>query len=146
MIPQCTPVAILLIVINCAAVGWAMHRHSSHWSQRSQDRRTGTTSTLTQITNYPNTNANHNYRNANHPNITTQYTQVRSRPRPRLVLRTETRNRPRAERLRQRTHDGDQTAKRRPMGEFILIFVRAISMTSCFVHRSTRQSHPPTNA
>ena len=27
-------------------------------------------STLTQITNYPNTNANHNYRNANHPNIT----------------------------------------------------------------------------
>ena len=54
---------------HAAATTSSHRRHSSHWSQRSRDRRTGTTSTLTQITNYPNTNANHNYRNANHPNL-----------------------------------------------------------------------------
>ena len=101
---------------HAAATTSSHRRHSSHWSQRSRDRRTGTTSTLTQITNYPNTNANHKYRNAHNPNLPPKYTQVRSRPRPRLVLRTETRNRPRAQRLRQRAHDGDQTAKWRPMG------------------------------
>ena len=76
------------------------------------------TAPSTQITNYPNTNANHNYRNANHPNIHPHNTRrYEVDPGRRLVLRTETRNRPRPQRLRQRTHDGDQTAKRRPMGE-----------------------------